>query len=171
MHWSGDLDELADVELTIRNIQFGTGLVPGDVHDSLGAPHAGLSADLDALAAYMDTLEVPPSPYAANTSQVREREEFFNSLGCQVCHAPPLFTDLQLHDVGTGDPATEKNSHGRGTNFDTPSLRGLWQTAPYFHDGSAETLAEVFDSGTVHNISAGLTPKEIEDLVAYLRGL
>lgn len=55
IHWFGDLDELADVELTIRDIQFGTGLVPGDAHDSLAEPHAGLSADLDALVAYMDS--------------------------------------------------------------------------------------------------------------------
>ena len=38
---------------------------------------------------------------------------------------PPLFTDLQLHDLGTGDPAKEKNSHGRGTNFDTSLLRAV----------------------------------------------
>ncbi len=171
IHWSGDLDELQDVELTIRAIQFGTGLVSGDAYDSLGAPHAGLSADLDALAAYMDSLEVPPSPYAADTPQVKDGRETFNSLGCQVCHALPLFTDLQLHDVGTGDPATEKNSHGRGTNFDTPSLRGVWQTAPYFHDGSAATLRDVFTTGTTHNISTGLSPEELEALIDYLRAL
>ena len=171
IHWSGDLDELQDVELTIRNIQFGTGLVPGEAHDSLGPPHAGLSADLDALAAYMDSIEVPLSPYGNNRETVKSGEQKFNTLGCQSCHAPPLFTDRQLHEVGTGDPSKEKNSHGRGTNFDTPSLRALWLTAPYFHDGRASTLQDVFDSGTVHNISAGLTPKEIEDLIAYLRGL
>ena len=56
IHWSGDLNELQDVELTIRNIQFGTGLVSGEAHDSLGQAHAGLSPDLDALSAYMDSL-------------------------------------------------------------------------------------------------------------------
>ena len=171
IHWSGDLDELQDVELTIRDIQFGTGLVAGDAYDSLGAPHAGLSADLDALAAYMDSLEVPPSPYTANTPQVENGRETFDSLGCQVCHAPPLFTDLQLHDVGTGDPATERNSHGRGTNFDTPSLRGLWQTAPYFHDGSAETLHNVFSTGKTHNISDDISAEQLEALIAYLKAL
>ena len=60
IHWSGDFDELQDVELTIRSIQFGTGLIPGDVHDSLGTAHAGSSSDLDALAAYLDSIEVPP---------------------------------------------------------------------------------------------------------------
>ena len=77
----------------------------------------------------------------------------------------------KLHDVGTGDSAKEKNSHGRGTNFDTPSLRGLWQTAPYFHDGSARTLDEVFSTGTTHNISAGISAEEIQALIAYVQAL
>ena len=171
IHWSGDLNELQDVELTIRNIQFGTGLVSGEAHDSLGSPHAGLSLDLDALAAYLDSIEVPPSPYSSDHEAIKRGEERFTALDCKSCHAPPLFTDLQLHDVGTGDPAKEKNSHGRGTRFDTPSLRGIWLTAPYFHDGSAATLEEVFKSGPVHNIAADITSEEMEDLMAYLRAL
>ena len=63
IHWSGDLDELQDVELTIRAIQFGKGLISGEAHDSLGPPHAGLSEKLDALAAYMESLERTLSPY------------------------------------------------------------------------------------------------------------
>ena len=64
IHWSGDLDELADVELTIRNIQVGTGLVPGESRDSLGPAHSGVSEDLDALATFLETLKVPSSPFA-----------------------------------------------------------------------------------------------------------
>jgi len=171
IHWSGDLDELQDVELTIRDIQFGTGLVTGPAHDSLGAPHAGISVDLDALAAYMNSLAVTSSPYIINAAQVKAGRETFNSLGCQSCHMPPNFTDSELHNVGTGDPAKEKNSHGRGANFDTPSLLGVWQTAPYFHDGSAATLEEVFQTGPVHNISGGITEEELRALIEYVRAL
>ena len=171
IHWSGDLDERQDVELTIRGIQFGRELVSGEARDSLGAPPSGLSLDLDALAAYMNSLEVAPSPYATEDAAIRRGELQADSLGCQVCHSPPLYTDAQLHDVGTDDPAKEKNSHGRGTSFDTPSLRGVWLTAPYFHDGSAVTLEEVFQCGTVHNISCRITPDELGDLIASLRSL
>jgi len=38
------------------------------------------------------------------------------------------------------DHALKKNSHGRGIMFDTPSLRRLWLTAPYLHDGNTKTL-------------------------------
>ena len=170
-HWSGDFDELQDVELTIRAVQFGTGLIPSDAHDSLGTAHAGSSSDLDALAAYLDSIEVPPSPYGSDRERINAGGEKFTALGCQVCHTPPLFSDLQLHDVGTGVPAKEKNSHGRGTNFDTPSLRGVWFTAPYFHDGSAATLRDVFTTGTTHNISADISEQELQALIAYLRSL
>jgi len=44
-------------------------------------------------------------------------------------------------------------------------------TPPYFHDGSARTLQDVFQIGTVHNISADITAEEMEALVAYLRAL
>ena len=171
IHWSGDLDELQDVELTIRTIQFGAGLIPGDAHDSLGTSHTGLSSDLDALAAYLASIEVPTSPFGRDRQEIDTGKEKFTALGCQACHAPPLFSDLQLHDVGTGDPAKEKNSHGRGTNFDTPSLRGVWLTAPYFHDGSAATLREVFTTGTTHNIAANISEQELQALIAYLRAL
>ena len=170
-HWSGDFDELQDVELTIRAVQFGTGLIPSDAHDSLGTAHAGSSSDLDALAAYLDSIEVPPSPYGSDRERINAGGEKFTALGCQVCHTPPLFSDLQLHDVGTGVPAKEKNSHGRGTNFDTPSLRGVWFTAPYFHDGSAAALRDVFATGTTHNISADISEQELQALIAYLRSL
>ncbi len=171
MHWSGDLDELQDVEITIRDIQIGSGLVEGEAHDTLGSAHAGLSPELDALAMYMAILEIPPSPYAASPEQLSRGEAVFNTLECQSCHPPPLYTDLQLHDVGTGNAAKEKNSHGRGTNFDTPSLRALWMTAPYFHDGSATTLPDALHTGNEHNVAAGLSTTEIEDLTAFLLAL
>ena len=78
---------------------------------------------------------------------------------------------MKLHDVGTGVASKEKNSHGRGTKFDTPSLRGIWMTAPYFHDGSAQTLENVFELGTVHNISFKMNEQEITALITYLKSL
>lgn len=171
MHWSGDFNELQDVEITIREIQVGEGLVEGTANDTLGIAHAGLSPELDALAVYMAMLEIPPSPYATERETISRGEALFNTLECQSCHPPPLYTDLQLHDVGTGDPAKEKNSHGRGTNFDTPSLRALWLTAPYFHNGSAGSLVDVLRSGNEHNVAAGLSAGDMHDLVTFLRAL
>ena len=171
MHWSGDFDELQDVEVTIRDIQFGTGLITGSPHDTIGKPHAGLSHELDALAAYLGTIEVLDSPFRGNRAEINIGRSVFENLGCQSCHIPPLYTDHKLHDVGTGDPSLERNSHGRGTSFDTPSLIGLWLTAPYFHDGSAATLEQVLQTETVHNVLDNIQAEELTALIAFMRGL
>ena len=171
VHWSGDLDELQDVELTVRNIQAGTGLVEGEAFDTLGQPHAKLSEELDAMAAFMASLKVPRSPYAISQDEFQRGEQVFTQLGCADCHAPPFYTDMQLHDVGTGDPKLERNSHGRGTQFDTPSLLGIWATAPYFHDGSAQTLADVFRMGNEHNIAGRISEKDLQRLLSFLLAL
>ena len=171
IHWSGDLDELQDVEGTFRAIQAGTGLVEGEAYDSLGPPHGGLSEELDALAAFMASLKVSSSPYTIPLDEFERGQRVFTQLGCDTCHAPPLYTDMQLHDVGTGNPELERNSHGRGTQFDTPSLLGIWATAPYFHDGSAQTLADVLRMGNEHNIADRISEKELQDLLSFLLGL
>lgn len=182
VHWSGDLDELQDAELTVRVIQAGKGLIDGEVNDTLGQPNAGRSPDLDALAAFMSSLDVPLSPClkpdASLTDAARHGEQVFTASQCNVCHTPPFYTDKQLHEVGTGDPATERNSHGRGTRFDTPSLLGVWATAPYFHDGSAGSLREVLApqqprrlAQDPHAVAGRLSPQEIDDLVTFLRSL
>ena len=65
----------------------------------------------------------------------------------------------------------ERNSHGRGTMFDTPSLHGIWMTSPYFHDGSADTLWNLLSMGTVHNVSGGLDDSELLALISFLESL
>ncbi len=180
VHWSGDLDELQDVETTIRGIQAGIGLAEGadncDPACDQAAPNSGRSQNLDDLAAYMANLEFPPNPNrrvdgslseAASRGKVLFESEI---TGCADCHAAPLYTDLQRHDVGTGQGVKER----KGSEFDTPSLRGIYKTAPYLHDGSAETLIEVL---TVHNpvdkhgMTSGLSSEELDDLVTFLQSL
>ena len=54
--------------------------------------------------------------------------------------------------------------------YRTTPLRALWQHPPYFHDGSAETLADVVDHYTrVRNLS--LTGDQKDQLVEYLKSL
>jgi YVTN family beta-propeller protein len=171
LHWSGDLNEIADVELTIRNIQAGTGLTDGPPLDSLGDAHTGRSDDLDALSAYLTTLKIAPPPVPPSAEAIEAGSRVFKDLGCASCHAAPLYTDQRSHDVGTGDPALERNSHGLGTAFDTPSLRGLWMTAPYLHDGTAPTLADVFTTGSAHNVLDRVSAEELADLVEFLFAL
>ncbi len=179
-HWSGDLDELYDVESTIRNVQAGTGLIEGpdgcDPACDQGPSNAGRSESLDQLVAYLNTLRLPPNPNLDADGMLTAAAErgkalfFSESTGCASCHGKPHYTDRQQHDVGTGVSPLER----KGTAFDTPSLAGIHATAPYLHDGRAETLLDVLtagNSGDRHGIPSHLTEDELADLVAFLKSL
>ena len=73
----------------------------------------------------------------------------FQSLGCVSCHSGPRLTDstlgsATLHDLGTLRTTSGQRLGGPLAGIDTPTLRGVWAGAPYFHDGSAESLEDVF---------------------------
>jgi cytochrome c peroxidase len=176
-HWSADRDEVQDFEFTVRTLQAGSGLITaGDPNPELGPPNAGRSADLDALAAYVLSLTVKPGPFGGNVDRGRA---IFNrgDVGCVTCHTAPRYSDstitanpFVLHDVGTGGGPGER----LGSAFDTPALRGIWDTAPYLHDGSAPTLRDVIvtrNSSDRHGHTSQLSESEIADLIAFLRSL
>jgi YVTN family beta-propeller protein len=182
LRWSGEWNESADSEFANRKENYGSGLIVGDMNCSAfppdcvnQPPNQGRSYDLDCLAAFMDSLRMPPSPAHAHGEPLTESEqrgqEIFedSALACVTCHPPPLYTDQQQHDVGTGTP-DEKI----GPAYDTPTLRGLYDSAPYFHDGSAATLNDALtrpSAGSEHDVRGSLTEAEIEDLIAFLMAL
>ncbi|MEZ4669943.1 MAG: hypothetical protein R3E39_18730 [Anaerolineae bacterium] len=164
-NWSGTWDELADVELKIRSLQAGTGLIDSPVISPAdGDPHAGQSFDLDTLTAYLGSFAGPPNPVKYDPARVQRGAVVFAEQGCDQCHTGSAGTDFQKHDVGTGFSALEK----AGTEFDTPPLRYLWATAPYFHDGSAPTLRDVFLMPGQHELFRILPLEDIDALVSYL---
>ena len=184
VHWSADRDEVQDFEHTIRGpLMQGRGLINGAVHESLGPPNKGLSSDLDALAAYTTSHTFTLSPHARRglSDLAKQGEELFHGerTRCADCHVGPFYTDstprlpsdIVRHDVGTGhdDP-----SEVLGTAYDTPSLLGLYRTAPYLHDGKAATLREVLTTnnrGDQHGATSHLSEAQIDALVAFLRSL
>jgi cytochrome c peroxidase len=90
-----------------------------------------------------------------------------------------------LHDVGTcaksgpGPDVDHEDIQGHprgGCAFDTPALRGLSDSAPYLHDGSAATLADVLPSMLAASAlpnapPAVLSADDRQALLEYLRGL
>ena len=61
-----------------------------------------------------------------------------------------------------------------GPAFDTPSLRELWLTAPYLHDGRAPSLRDLlitFNQEDLHGTTSALTEEELSDLEAFLLSL
>lgn len=154
-------------------------------------PTAGRLAQ--ALAAYQRTLYSVDSAFdrfldgdqtALSASAQRGLALFGGKARCAECHLGVNFTDEAFHCVGLhGDDGRGRVSgaaHEIGA-FKTPTLREVARTAPYMHDGSMKTLAEVIDyydkGGQPHpNLDTkmhrmGLTPVEKQDLIAFMEAL
>ncbi len=114
---------------------------------------------------------------------------------CAVCHTVgenyALFTDNKFHNIGVGVTDEKVNDVGRFKetgrpedmgSFKTPSLRNVAITAPYFHDGSRQTLKQAMDyyvgggnsnpnlDREMHPLNF-LTAQERADLIAFLESL
>lgn len=184
-HWSGNFDEVQDFEHDIRHAFGGVGFMsnsPSEFQSEnpLGYPKAGKSSDLDALAAYVRSLsKFPDSPFKDEggelTASAQRGEKVFVQRACIDCHGGDTFTDSLrhvLHNVGTLGSDSGMRLGDELVGIDTPSLRGVWATAPYLHDGSAATLEDVLDRGAssgLHGNLEGLGSQEREDLLAYLK--
>ncbi len=178
LHWSANFDEVQDFEGQIRGLSGGTGLMTdaqfntGTRNQPLGDRKTGVSADLDALAAYVASLtSFDPSPYRNNgalTSDALAGREIFRAQNCAQCHSGTAFTEAatgSLRNIGTLKPASGLRLGNTLLGLDTPTLRDVWATAPYLHDGSAATLEAAI---TAHN-GVSLTTTDLQKLVAYLQ--
>lgn len=152
------------------------------------AGEISLSTLARAIAAFERTLISFSSPWdrdELSESARRGAALFFSErLQCFRCHQPPLFTDsyrtaelpfdeIAFHNIGlvAGDPVRHR----------APSLRNVASTAPYMHDGSIPSLAQVIDhyaSGGYRGpfVSSYVTGFSIDasekaDLIAFLESL
>ena len=184
VHWSADRDEVQDFEHTIQGLLMqGQGLMKRPLPDALGEPFSGKSKALDALAAYTNSHQYALSPFVKNglsESAQRGQQLFFSAeTKCATCHSGPMLTDSQplavadivRHDVGTGkdDP-----SELMEPKYDTPTLLGLYRSAPYLHHGKAATLKGVLTTSNPrdeHGVTSHLTASQIEDMVEFLLAL
>ena len=188
VHWSANFDEIQDFENDIRGPFGGTGFIPKnkfkpEVMNTLGTKKAGLSPELDAMAAYVASLsKIPESPYtptAKLSAKAKKGYKVFLAEKCYACHSGSSLTNSRvgqfyLSDVGTLSKASGKRLNGVLPGVDTPSLKGLWLTAPYLHDGSAASLKDIFQSknkAKLHGSLTGLNRTEISYLSTLLMQL
>jgi mono/diheme cytochrome c family protein len=130
---------------------------------------------LAALRAYQLSLNTPaPPPGSYDVAAAARGRVVFEGAGdCVSCHSGIILSDVnegRLHlPSETGmDPAYAARTTQKA--YRTTPLRGLWQHAPYFHDGSARTLADVVAHyDRVRDLR--LTDQQKRDLVEYLKTL
>lgn len=133
---------------------------------------------------------------AMSASAARGVEVFRGKGRCTNCHSGPLFTDYQFHNLSTSPPGPDGRRSDEGRylltrkeedrgKFLTPSLRGVYDTGPYFHagklpDGSTTNLRSVFRF--LASPAARLDPNsdlpvvdlsedDIDDLVEFMKAL
>jgi mono/diheme cytochrome c family protein len=172
------------------------------VHDGRAWTDVTLSPEQvrAALAAHLARVPSQPSPFVAPgrrrlTATERRGFQTFRE-NCSGCHRLVRSTDDE-HAIGTADlearllageiALTSAGLHDVGTPVlgeggnNPPSLRGVWAAAPYFSDGSADTLDEVLrrtnpDSPKIHAAenarhASAFSATTRADLLAFLRAL
>jgi CxxC motif-containing protein (DUF1111 family) len=133
-------------------------------------------------------------------AQISAGEQAFDRAGCSVCHTKSmttgnhlsaalrfktvkLFSDLLLHDIGTGDDIGQ--GAATGAEFRTAPLWGIGQRLFFLHDGRASDLltainahrnqaAEVigyFNGATSPSPGHNLTAEQRQNLLRFLRSL
>lgn len=125
---------------------------------------------------YLKSLKPVPSPHLVNgefsESAKRGKALFFSErINCGECHPEPLYTGMEMHDVGS------RGQYDRRDDFDTPSLIECWRTAPYMHDGHYTTMKQLLTEGkhgqkaTKGGDVASLSEQELNDLIEFVLSL
>jgi mono/diheme cytochrome c family protein len=136
-----------------------------------------VSSKLPALQAYQLSIEAPTPPAGSFDAAAAARGKLvFEGAGkCSTCHSGSTFTDANttLHPPSDSvvEPETPSYASRSATKqYRTSPLKGLWQHAPYFHDGSAATTEQVVQ---IYNTkrALGLNAQQMADLAQYLKSL
>lgn len=177
---TGDGDEIAYWNRYVAVVEMG-GL------GSFSEPRLGLNvthgtqdlvtAKLPALQAYQLSLKAPAPPAGSFDAAAATRGKLvFEGAGqCASCHSGANFTDadVRLHPPTDSIAEPESPSYAARSatkQYRTSPLKGVWQHAPYLHDGSAATLDSVVQTYNTRR-SLGLSPQQVSDVVQYLKSL
>lgn len=148
--------------------------------DSVADPEI-TSPELDAILMFMQSL-APLPRRRVEIGLEDQGEAVFARVGCASCHANytdgagapiPLYSDLLLHDVAPPGARGVPEGMALPRELRTPPLWGVSMSAPYLHDGRAQTLedAVIAHDGEARNARDGvmaLSAEERRALFAFL---
>jgi CxxC motif-containing protein (DUF1111 family) len=132
-----------------------------------------------------------PAPRRPITPQVQRGEQVFSQIGCASCHVPTmmtgpnsvaalsnkpvnLFSDLLLHDIGTGDGIEQ--GQAKGNDFRTAPLWGLSRRDRFMHDARSNNIQDAIlshsaEAQNARNGFVGLPQSDLDALLAFLDSL
>jgi mono/diheme cytochrome c family protein len=158
-------------------------------HGSFDEPRTGVHVNnppdiisplLPALQDYQLSLNAPAPPAGSfdPAAAARGQDVFTGAGQCSTCHTGSLLTDANIHLHSPSDVVSEPEPNGAPSYasrsatkmYRTAPLAGLWQHAPYFHNGTAATLADVVNTYDVKK-ALHLSTQQKADLVEYLKSL
>jgi YVTN family beta-propeller protein len=150
-HWDAQFDTMSALaESTMTNLMGGDGLL----------------VDVSGVQAFVDEIVQPARLSVSDPAAVARGSALFQSSGCASCHAGPDFTDHLTHAVLVPETLSSDDAFEAA---DTPGLRGIFASPPYFHDGRAPDLDTVLHSAMGN--AAALTDGQRADMTAFLRSL
>lgn len=174
-HWDGALTTPESFRHVVETRMGGSGLNPEEYDDMF---------------AWLENEPAPDNPNrldggALTVEQQKGRDLFLGAAGCAACHTPAseTFTDNKDYDVGTAFTTADIDiitSTGfvspdqiQLANPNTPSLLGVFASAPYLHDGQFATLEARIKSNPNgrHGNTAQLTDDEIKAIASYVKTL
>lgn len=158
-------------------------LVFGKINDNDGVPDPEISlAEAQSLEFYLNNLGPPPRQLDGVASNVAVGETLFSDVGCADCHIPaldspagpvPLYSDLLLHEILPPGAMGIEEVSANIREFRTAPLWGLSTTAPYMHNGQAETIQAAIEQHEAEGVAsrdafAALPAEDQEALLAFL---
>ena len=144
------------------------------VHDEVGGllkTRKLQHPEVHALWDLVNETPLPPNPYrnvdgTLTVAARRGKTVFEGAGGCAHCHVGTMFGGTKKREnIGT----TPKD-----VTIDVPHLAGAYDSAPYLHDGRAQTLQEIFTKYNpehLHGNADSLTPEQLKDLLEYVKAL
>lgn len=170
--------------------------IPGEYTTDEDAELDMSRQELNQLVAFVKSLPRPEQVIPDNdhlASAVRSGEEVFVRIGCADCHVPDIggvegvYSDFHLYDLEDDDvdkyvepdfdPAfTLPFDHPRPSEWKTPPLWGVADSAPYFHDGKSATLKAAIerhgrDGAASRDAFKSLASQDKHSLISFLKSL
>jgi len=170
-----------------------------------GSTGPAILDDVSAFANFMRFLAPPPTGgvvlngSSVSASSISAGSSLFNAIGCGTCHNPTpgttqasgftlslskqpvnAFSDLEIHNMGTGLADNVSQGSAGGGQFRTAPLWGLGQRIFLLHDGRTTNLITAIQDHASHGSEANtvvqeffddLSPTQQQEILDFLRSL